>query len=168
MEVVLLERVPNLGQMGAVVSVKPGYARNFLLPLKKALRATKENIAYFDTQRAQLEATNLKKKSEAEDLSRRLEGTTLFIIRQAGESGHLYGSVTPRDVAVGLADQKITISRTQVHLTHPIKEVGVHTCQLVLHPEVSMPVTLVVAQSTEEAQAKLQAVSGKAKTPVSE
>ena len=156
MKIILLERVPNLGQMGSVIEVKPGYARNYLLPKAKALRATKENIALFENKRIELEATNLQKKTEAEDLSKKLEGLILTIIRQAGDSGHLYGSVAARDIADALVQKGVKVERNQISLVTPIKEIGTHNAQLLLHPEVSLPVTLVVAQTEEEAQAKVQ------------
>lgn len=155
MEVVLLERVPHLGQMGSVVKVAAGYARNYLLPKKKALRATKDNLALFEKKRAELEATNLKKKSEAEEVAKRMEGTVLTLIRQAGDSGHLYGSVTSRDIAESLLQKGITIGRTQIHLKAPIKDIGVSTVDLQLHPEVFIPVEVVIAQSQEEAEKQL-------------
>lgn len=155
MEVILLERVPSLGQMGDVVTVKPGYARNFLLPKKKALRATRDNIALFEKQKAQLEATNLKKKAEAEGVAQKLQGITLTLIRQAGDSGHLYGSVTTRDIAEALGKNGVEALRSQIILEAPIKEIGIYTSDLILHPEVVMPITLVVAQSEDEAKAQI-------------
>ncbi|MBS0185131.1 MAG: 50S ribosomal protein L9 [Proteobacteria bacterium] len=155
MQVILLERVPNLGQIGSVVDVKPGYARNYLLPKKKALRVTPENIAIFEKQKAHLEASNLTKKAEAETCAQKIQGFTITLIRQAGDSGHLYGSVTPRDISVILMQKGIEIKRSQIVLKAPIKEIGIYECDLILHPEVIVPLTLVVAQSEEEAQAKM-------------
>lgn len=160
MQVILLERVPNLGQMGSVVDVKPGYARNFLLPKLKALRATPENIAIFEKKKVQLEATNLSKKKEAEEVEQKIQGLSLILIRQAGDSGHLYGSVTPRDIGALLIQKGIEVSNSQVVLKAPIKEIGDYTCELILHPEVSVPIKLVVAQSEEEAAAR-QTETGK-------
>jgi large subunit ribosomal protein L9 len=151
-ELILLQRVEKLGQMGDVVKVKPGYARNFLLPQKKAIRANKGNLAQFETQRAQLEAQNLKRKDEAERVAERMQGLSVVVIRQAGESGSLYGSVTSRDVADAAAVAGLTISRGQVILEHPIKSLGLATVRVVLHPEVSLPVTVNVARSAEEAE----------------
>ncbi|HQS84326.1 MAG: 50S ribosomal protein L9 [Alphaproteobacteria bacterium 16-39-46] len=155
MKVILLERVPSLGQIGSVVEVKPGYARNFLLPKKKALRVTPENMAIFEKQKGQLEAVNLTKKSEAEDAALKIQGLSITLIRQAGDSGHLYGSVTPRDISVILMKKGIEIKKSQIVLKAPIKEIGISECDLILHPEVVVPLTLVVAQSEEEAQAKM-------------
>lgn len=155
MKVVLLERVPSLGQIGSVVEVKPGYARNFLLPQKKALRVTPANMAIFEKQKAQLEAVNLTKKSEAEEVASKIQGLSITLIRQAGDSGHLYGSVTPRDISVILMQKGIEIQKSQIILKEPIKEIGIYECDLTLHPEVLVPLTLVVAQSEEEAQARL-------------
>jgi len=152
MELILLQRVEKLGQMGDVVRVKPGYARNFLLPQKKALRATKANMAEFEGQRAQLEAQNLKRREEAERLLERMEGLTVVIIRQAGESGSLYGSVSARDIADGCAAAGLTVNRNQVVLEHPIKTLGVTKVRVVLHPEVSLTVSVNVARSAEEAE----------------
>ena len=160
MEVILLERIEKLGQMGDVVRVRPGYARNYLLPQKKALRATKENLEYFETQRVQLEAENLKRREEAEAMAERLEGLVVVIIRQAGESGQLYGSVTARDIAEALSEQGVTVARRQVHLDQPLKALGVWTARIVLHPEVSVLVTVNIAQSAEEAEAQM----GRART----
>ncbi len=157
-ELILLERVENLGQMGEVVKVRPGFARNFLLPQKKALRATKENRTYFDKQRAQLEAQNLKRKGEAEQVSAKLEGTHVVIIRQAGESGQLYGSVSARDIADAVTAAGFTIARSQVVLDRPIKSLGLHKTRIILHPEVSATVTANVAQSPEEAAMQEQGV----------
>lgn len=151
MQVVLLERVEKLGQMGDVVKVKDGFARNFLLPRKKALRATKENIARFESQRAQLEARNLELKKEAEAVKTKLDGQAFIILRQAGETGQLYGSVSTRDIAEALTNGGFTASRNQVSLDHPIKTIGLHDVRIVLHPEVSSTVTVNVARSEEEA-----------------
>ena len=158
MEVILLERVAKLGQMGEVVRVKDGYARNFLLPQKKALRATKENLAYFETQRSQLEAQNLARKSEAEQVGQKLDGIAVVIIRQAGESGQLYGSVTARDIAQAVTEAGFTIARGQVVLERAIKALGLHKTRVVLHPEVSVGVTINVAQSPEEAEMQTKGV----------
>ena len=151
-ELILLQRVEKLGQMGDIVKVKPGYARNFLLPEKKALRANKANRATFETQRAQLEAQNLKRREEAERLSERMAGLQVVIIRQAGESGSLYGSVSARDIADGCTEAGMTTGRNQVVLEQPIKTLGLTTVRVVLHPEVSLPVTVNVARSVEEAE----------------
>jgi large subunit ribosomal protein L9 len=152
LELILLQRVEKLGQMGDVVRVKPGYARNFLLPQKKALRATKVNLAQFEGQRAQLEAQNLRRREEAERLLERMEGLTVVVLRQAGESGSLYGSVSARDIADGCTASGLTVNRNQVVLEHPIKTLGLHHVRVVLHPEVSLRVTVNVARSAEEAE----------------
>ena len=152
MELILLQRVEKLGQMGDVVKVKPGYARNYLLPLKKALRASKENLARFEAERAQLEAQNLKRREEAERIAERVGGLSVVIIRQAGESGSLYGSVSTRDIAEACSAGGLSITRTQVALEQPIKTLGLTTVRVVLHPEVSLPVTVNVARSPEEAE----------------
>jgi len=160
MDVILLQRIESLGQMGDVVKVKPGYARNYLLPEKKALRATKANREYFDKQRAQLEANNLKAKGEAEAVATKMGDTfSVVIIRSAGETGQLYGSVATRDVAEAVTKAGVTIGRAQVLLVQPIKELGLFKTRLALHPEVSVTITVNVAQTEEEA--KLQA-EGKA------
>lgn len=151
-ELILLQRVDKLGQMGEVVRVKPGYARNFLLPQKKALRANKANLAQFEGQRAQLEAQNLKRREEAERLSERMAGLSVVIIRQAGESGSLYGSVSARDIADGCTSAGLTTNRNQVVLEQPIKSLGLTAVKLVLHPEVSLPITVNIARSPEEAE----------------
>ncbi|WP_029013929.1 50S ribosomal protein L9 [Niveispirillum irakense] len=156
MDVILLERVEKLGQMGQVVKVKAGYARNFLLPKKKALRATKENLAYFETQKAQLEARNLELKKEAEIVAGKVNGLTVVVIRQAAESGVLYGSVTSRDVADAVTEAGTTISRGQVAIVDPIKTLGLFKVKVVLHPEVSVEVTVNVARSAEEATVQAQ------------
>jgi len=152
MEVILLERVEKLGQMGDVVKVKPGFARNFLLPRKKALRATKENREVFEQQRKQLEAENLARKGEAEKVAEQLDGMRINMIRSAGESGQLYGSVTSRDIAEGVTAGGVTINRTQVVMDHPIKMLGLHDMRVSLHPEVSATVVVNVARSAEEAE----------------
>jgi large subunit ribosomal protein L9 len=164
MEVILLQRVEKLGQMGEIVKVKPGFARNYLLPEKKALRATKENRERFEQQRAQLEAQNLKRREEAERVAERVHGLSVVIIRQAGESGSLYGSVAPRDIAEAATAAGLTISRQQVALEQPIKMLGLSQVRVVLHPEVSIPVTVNVARSPEEAerQARGEAVGAEA------
>ena len=163
-ELILLQRVEKLGQMGEVVKVKPGFARNFLLPQKKAIRASKENMARFETERAQLEAQNLKRREEAERVAERVGGLSVVVIRQAGESGSLYGSVSSRDIADACTAAGLTINRQQVVREHPIKTLGLATVRVVLHPEVVLPVTVNVARSPEEAekQARGEAVTGEA------
>ena len=151
-ELILLQRVEKLGQMGDVVKVKPGYARNFLLPQKKALRASKDNRAKFAEQRAQLEAQNIRRREEAERLAERVGGLSVVIIRQAGEAGSLYGSVSARDIAEAATAAGLTINRSQVILEHPIKTLGLSQIRVSLHPEVSIPVTVNVARSPEEAE----------------
>ena len=151
MQVILLERVSKLGQMGDVVSVKPGYARNFLLPLGKALRASEANIKSFEGRKAQLEATNLETKAEAAALAEKLDGQVLVVIRTASDAGSLYGSVTTRDAADAATSEGFTVGRKQVALTRPIKELGLHTVSVTLHPEVDAEITLNVARSVEEA-----------------
>ncbi|MGA8551823.1 MAG: 50S ribosomal protein L9 [Stellaceae bacterium] len=158
MELILLERVEKLGQMGQLVKVKPGFARNYLLPQKKAMRASKENLAYFETQRAQLEATNLQRKGEAAEIAGKLEGLSAVIVRQAGESGQLYGSVSARDIADAVTASGFTIEKRQVVLDRPIKTLGLHPLRIVLHPEVSVTVTANVAQSAEEAAMQARGV----------
>jgi len=157
-QLILLERVEKLGQMGQVVDVKPGYARNYLLPQKKALRATKDNLAYFEKQRAQLEAQNLARKTEAEQVAAKLDGLSVIIIRQAGESGQLYGSVTARDVAQAVTEAGFTIARGQAVVDKAIKTLGLYKIRVVLHPEVSVTVTINVAQSPEEAEMQAKGV----------
>lgn len=156
MQVILLERVAKLGYMGEVVDVKPGYARNFLLPKGKALRATEANRKKFDTMKAQLEARNLEMKSEAEAVAARLDNTSYVLIRQAGETGHLYGSVSARDLAEAITAEGISVARSQVDLTTPIKTIGLHKVQIVLHPEVEVSVTVNVARSVGEADRQIQ------------
>ena len=158
MQVILLERVAKLGQMGEVVDVKPGYARNYLLPQKKALTASKANIAAFETQKAQLEANNLETRKEAEALGEKLDGQQFIVIRQASDGGSLYGSVTTRDAADAATEAGFTIDRKQVNIVTPIKELGLHAVAVTLHPEVEVTINLNVARSPEEAE--LQA-SGK-------
>ena len=152
MEVVLLERVEKLGQMGDVVSVKDGYARNYLLPQSKALRATKGNLERFERERAQLEARNLERKSEAEAVAAKLDGQSFIIIRSASEAGSLYGSVTARDVSDAATEGGFTVQRSQIVLDRPVKELGLHPIRVVLHPEVAAEVTINVARSQEEAE----------------
>lgn len=151
-EVILMQRVEKLGQMGEVVRVKPGYARNYLLPQKKAIRATKENRQRFETERAQLEAQNLKRREEAERIAERVGGLSVVIIRQAGESGSLYGSVSARDIAESCTAAGLTIDRQQVVLERPIKTLGVSHVRVMLHPEVLIAVSVNVARSPEEAE----------------
>jgi large subunit ribosomal protein L9 len=151
-ELILLERVDKLGQMGQIVKVKPGYARNYLLPQKKAMRATKENLAYFETQRAQLEANNLHRKSEASEVGTKAEGLSVVLIRQAGESGQLYGSVAARDISDAVTKGGLTVDKRQIVLVRPIKTLGLHRVRVMLHPEVSITITANVAQSEEGAR----------------
>ena len=152
MQVILLERVEKLGQMGDEVRVKDGFARNFLLPQKKALRANKTNREYFNTQKAQLEARNLERKSEASKVAEKLEGKTFVLLRQAGDRGQLYGSVSPRDIADVISAGGFSVSRTQVPLDKPIKDIGLTPIHVVLHPEVRVKVTLNVARTEDEAE----------------
>ncbi|HXP31771.1 MAG TPA: 50S ribosomal protein L9 [Stellaceae bacterium] len=156
--VILLERVEKLGQMGQVVKVRPGFARNYLLPQKKALRATKENLTYFEKQRVQLEAANLDRRSEAEQVAQKLNGLSVVLIRQAGESGQLYGSVSARDIAEAVTAAGFTITRGQVVLDKPIKTLGLYKLRVALHPEVAVQVTANVAQSAEEAEMQAKGV----------
>jgi large subunit ribosomal protein L9 len=151
-ELILLQRVEKLGQMGDLVRVRPGYARNFLLPQKRAIRASKENLAKFEQQRAQLEAQNIKRREEAERVAERVGGLSVIIIRQAGDSGSLYGSVSGRDIAEAATAAGLSITRQQVVLEQPIKTLGLSRVRVVLHPEVSLPVTVNVARSPEEAE----------------
>lgn len=151
MQVVLMERVEKLGQMGQIVAVAPGYARNFLFPQKKALRATKENLAQFETQRAQLEATNLKRKQDAEFVGKSMDGAQVIVIRQASEVGHLYGSVRSRDISDALITSGFTVDKSQIVIKTPIKTLGKHVVHIVLHPEVQIDVSVLIAQSLEEA-----------------
>jgi large subunit ribosomal protein L9 len=152
MEVILLERVVKLGQMGEVVRVKDGYARNFLLPQGKALRATKDNRAKFETMKTQLETRNLELKSDAEKVGAKLDGQSFVVIRQASETGQLYGSVSPRDIVTILTDGGFTVSRVQISLNTPIKTIGQHKVPVALHPEIDVTITLNVARSKDEAE----------------
>jgi large subunit ribosomal protein L9 len=151
MEVILLERVGKLGQMGEVVRVKDGYARNFLLPKGKALRATADNKKRFETMKTQLEARNLELKSEAQKVGSKLDGRTLTVLRQASESGQLYGSVSTRDLAELLTKDGFSVNRNQIQLNAPIKMIGVHKVPVALHPELEVNVTVYVARNADEA-----------------
>jgi large subunit ribosomal protein L9 len=163
MEVILLERVAKLGQIGDVVRVKDGYARNFLLPKGKALRATEDNKGRFETMKSQLEARNLELRSEAEKVARKLDGQTFIVVRQAAESGQLYGSVSARDVAALLTEGGFSIDRGQIELNAPIKTIGLHKVPISLHPEVAVTVTVNVARNADEAerQARGETVLGR-------
>ena len=152
MQVILLERVAKLGQMGEVVNVKDGYARNFLLPQGKALRASDANIKAFEAQKAELEARNIEQRKEAEGLAKKLDGETFVMIRAAADSGALYGSVSTRDIAEAVSEGGVGVTRNQVWLDKPIKALGLHDVSITLHPEVSAAVTLNVARSPEEAE----------------
>jgi len=152
MEVILLERVAKLGQMGETVRVKDGYARNFLLPQGKALRATKDNKAKYEGMKQQLEARNLELKSEADKISGKLDGKTFVVVRQASEAGQLFGSVSARDLASILIDAGYTVGRNQIVLHNPIKMIGMHTVPVALHPEVEVTVTINVARNSDEAE----------------
>jgi large subunit ribosomal protein L9 len=164
MQVILLERIGRLGQMGDVVTVKDGFARNFLLPQRKALRATKANRERFEKERAQLEARNLEQKSEASGVAGKLQGQSFIIVRQAGDSGQLYGSVTTRDISTVVTEGGFSIERRQVMLDRPIKTLGLHEVRIGLHAEVEPRVTINVARSPDEAarQARGEQVTGKA------
>ena len=152
MDIILLERVAKLGQMGDVVSVKQGYARNFLLPQGKALRVNAANMKSFDAQKAQLEVQNLETKKEADAMAAKLDGETFIVIRSASDGGNLYGSVTTRDAAESATDAGFTVDRKQVVLIDPIKVLGIHNVMVKLHPEVEATIQLNVARSAEEAQ----------------
>lgn len=162
MEIILLERVRKLGQIGDVVTVKNGYARNFLLPQKKALRSTKANREYFESQRVEIETRNLEAKTEAEKVAVKLEGVSAIIIRQAGESGNLYGSVTARDIAIALGEQDLKVARSQVIMEHAIKFLGIYTIQIKLHAEVFAGIEINIARSAEEAEMQAQGLDAKA------
>ena len=152
MEIILLERVAKLGQMGEIVSVKEGYARNFLLPQGKALRVNQANMARFEAEKAQLEARNLETKKEAQALADKLDGQQFVVIRSASDSGSLYGSVTPRDAAESATEEGFSVDKKQIVLTGPIKELGLHDLMVNLHPEVDAKITINVARSREEAE----------------
>ncbi|MBM1171334.1 50S ribosomal protein L9 [Microvirga arabica] len=166
MEVILLERVAKLGQMGETVKVRSGYARNFLLPRGKALRATEANKKHFDAQRAQLEARNLERRKEAETVGEKLNGQSFIILRQSGETGVLYGSVSTRDLAEIMTQNGFTVDRNQIAINQPIKTIGLHAVPVALHPEVEVQVTINVARSPEEAerQARGEAVTTREET----
>ncbi|MHC5231027.1 50S ribosomal protein L9 [Brucella sp. LJL56] len=176
MDVILLERIGRLGQMGETVKVKDGYARNFLLPQGKALRANEANKKKFEGQRAQLEAQNLERKNEAEAIATKLNGESFIVVRSAGETGQLYGSVSTRDIADIITANGFTLHRNQVELNHPIKTIGLHEVSISLHPEVQVQVSVNIARSTEEAerQAKgedltsIEAIYGIEEAPLSE
>mgnify|MGYP003331007480 CR=1 FL=1 len=156
MDVILLERIEKLGQMGDIVTVRPGFARNYLLPQKKALRATKENTESFEKQRSQLEASNLELKGEANAISKKLNGLSVTIVRQASDNNQLYGSVTVRNIAQSITDAGFTVDSKQVQMARPIKTVGIHEVIVRLHPEVITSVTANVARSEEEATAQAE------------
>jgi large subunit ribosomal protein L9 len=151
MEVILLERVAKLGQMGEVVRVKDGFARNFLLPRGKALRATKENKARFETMKVELEAKNLELKGDADKVAKKLDGQTFTVLRQASEGGQLYGSVSPRDIAALASDKGFALGRSQIALNTPIKTIGRHKVPIALHPEVEVSIYIIVARNADEA-----------------
>lgn len=152
MQVILLERIEKLGQMGDLVTVKNGFARNYLVPQGKAMRATKNNLVQFEQSKVELEATNLKRRDEAAAAAEKIDGRSVVVIRQAGETGHLYGSVNSRDIAESFAADGVTFDRRQVRLDEPIKTLGFHEVRVALHPEVDVRVKVNVARSEEEAE----------------
>ena len=156
MEVILLERIEKLGQMGDVVKVKDGFARNFLLPQKKALRASEDNLAYFEKEKVTLEANNLKQKQEAEIILKKLDNFNLIIIRQAGETGQLYGSVNANDIKTSLDENGFIVEKNQIKLEKPIKELGVHNVSVNLHPEVQATIYVIVSRTDAEAEILLK------------
>ena len=166
MEVILLEKIEKLGQLGDVVNVKTGYARNYLLPQKKALRSTKENLAYFESKKAELEAHNLKLRQDAEKQAEHIKGFAISLVRQASEGGQLYGSVTARDVFEALRDAGLKVERHQVDLQQPFKNVGVYEVRIVLHPDVSEMVKVTVARSQEESERLAGAYNAELVKPV--
>jgi large subunit ribosomal protein L9 len=165
MDVILLERIERLGQIGDVVKVKPGFARNFLLPMKKALRATEANKKHFEEQRHQIEANNLGRRQEAEKIQGKVDGLKVVVIRQASETGILFGSVSSRDIADGITKAGFTVDRRQVILDKPIKTLGLHDVRVALHPEVIVRVTANVAKSEDEAAAQEKAGGFVAQAP---
>jgi large subunit ribosomal protein L9 len=162
MQVVLLERIEKLGQMGEVVTVRDGFARNYLLPQRKALRATRENLARFETQRTELEARNREARAQAEQNAGGLDGQSFAVLRQAGEAGQLYGSVSARDIARLLTENGFAVARGQIALDEPIKALGLHPVRVYLHPEVPVTVTINVARSEAEAERQAAGLSGAA------
>lgn len=168
MDVILLQRIEKLGQMGDVVKVKPGFARNYLLPQRKALRATESNRARFEQQRSQLEATNLERRRDAEAMSGRFENLTIVLVRQAGEGGQLYGSVSARDIADAVTANGLTVERSQILMDRPIKTLGLHPVRVALHPEVIVSITANVAKSEEEAEAQMSEGRTSAQQPAEE
>ena len=156
MEVILLERIEKLGQMGDVVKVKDGFARNFLLPQKKALRASENNLAYFEKERVVLEAKNLEQKQEAENILEKLDNLNLIILRQAGETGQLYGSVSTTDIKKSLDEKGFIVEKNQIKLDKPIKELGIHTTNIRLHPEVQATISLIISRTEAEAESLLK------------
>lgn len=164
MEIILLERIEHLGQMGDVVRVRPGYARNYLLPQKKAVRATDGNRKRFEEERAQLEVTNLQRKAEAEAVATKLDGLVVVLIRQAGEAGQLYGSVSARDVAEAVTADGFTVTRQQIRLGQPIKTLGLHKVAVGLHPEVAVSITVNVARTPDEAETQARTGAAVART----
>lgn len=156
MDVILLERVPKLGQMGQIVSVKPGFARNFLLPRGKALRATEASKKKFENMKVQLEARNLELKNEAQAVGDKLNGTSYVLIRQAGETGQLFGSVTTRDIADAVTAGGITVSRNEIQLNNPIKTIGIHHIAIQLHADVEVKITINIARSAAEAEKQVK------------
>ncbi len=168
MEVILLERIERLGQMGDVVKVKTGYARNYLLPQKKALRSTKENMAYFESQKAELEARNLKLRQEAEKVAEKIKDFAVSLVRQASESGQLYGSVTARDIHDALKEAGLKLERHQIDLTQPLKNVGVYDVRVVLHPDVAEMIKVTVARSQEESDRLANSYNADLVKPVEE
>ncbi|HSO42292.1 MAG TPA: 50S ribosomal protein L9 [Rhodospirillales bacterium] len=152
MQVILLERVEHLGQMGEIVSVRPGHARNYLIPQRKAAPATEENRKRFEAQRAQLEARNLERRQEAEAVAAKLDGLSVTLIRQAGDSGQLYGSATAADIAAAISKAGFSVARSQIRLNQPIKSLGLHTVSVSLHPEVIVSVEVNVARTADEAE----------------
>ena len=158
MEVILLERIEKLGQMGDLVTVKPGYARNYLLPNRKAMRATEANRQRFETERTQLEAENLDRRGEAEAVAAKMDNVSVIMVRQAGDTGQLYGSVNARDIAQAVTAEGFTVDRRQIALGHVIKALGIHSADVILHPEVAIPVKVNVARSEEEAKLQAQGI----------
>ena len=168
MEVILLERIEKLGQMGDVVNVKTGFARNYLLPQNKALRKTKQNLSRFESERAQLEADNLTRKNEAENIAGKLENMNVTIIRAAGETGQLYGSVTSRDIAESVTRAGISINKNQIILNRALKVLGLEPIRISLHPEVSVEITANIARNKEEAEQQLSQGYAVSAVPVEE